>query len=63
MSHIVVSGSTFLGEHGGNNGTWGNKTTENASHTHTITISPAGGNKGHENRPPYIVVYRFRRTS
>ena len=35
----------------------------NASHSHTISLGNAGGGNTHENRPPYIVVYRFRRIS
>lgn len=36
--------------------------TINASHAHTVTIQNTGGNSGHENRPPYIVINRFIRT-
>lgn len=33
----------------------------NATHSHSVTLSNSGGNQSHENRPPYIVIYRFRR--
>ena len=35
----------------------------NASHSHTISLGNVGGGNTHENRQPYIVVYRFRRIS
>ena len=34
-----------------------------ATHSHDITIGSIGGGNSHENRPPYIVVYRYRRTN
>ena len=34
-----------------------------AAHTHTVTISDAGGNTAHNNIPPYLAVYIFRRTT
>ena len=38
--------------------------TNNAgTHSHTVTISTTGGNQSHENRQPYIVIYRYRRTA
>lgn len=40
-----------------------NRINFNYSHSHTGTISSFGNNGSHENRPPYIVVYRFRRFS
>ena len=33
------------------------------NHSHTLTIQSTGGNVAHENRPPYIVVHRWRRIS
>lgn len=37
--------------------------TINASHAHTVTVQSTGDNSGHENMPPYDVVYRWKRTS
>ena len=34
-----------------------------ASHGHSATISTAGNNQPHENRPPYIVINRWKRTA
>ena len=36
-------------------------TSSAGSHSHTVTINTTGGNQSHENRQPYIVIYRFRR--
>ena len=33
----------------------------NSNHTHQATIGSVGKNQSHENRQPYVVVYRFRR--
>ena len=35
------------------------KTSSTGAHTHTVNNT--GANAFHENRPPYIVIYRFRR--
>lgn len=35
----------------------------NASHSHTISLNNTGGSKAHENRMPYIVVNRWKRTA
>lgn len=59
----VIGGSDFLGGHSGNNGKWGNTTTSKNSHSHSINISATGGNGYHENRPPYVVVNRWKRTA
>ena len=40
--------------------TW---TSYNGDHTHTVTIKDTGGNQRHENRPPYTVVNRWKRTA
>ena len=42
---------------------WGRNFKIDASHNHTVTIGNSGGNTAHENRPPYIAIYRWRRTS
>ena len=36
-------------------------TTSSGTHNHVITISHTGGNARHENRPPYEVVWRWKR--
>lgn len=35
----------------------------NATHSHTVNVSPTGNSSNHENMPPYDVVYRWKRTS
>lgn len=35
----------------------------NYSHAHTVTVKATGTEKKHENRPPYNVVQRWRRTA
>jgi hypothetical protein len=58
----LVGGSTFLGGHSNNNARWGTATTSwSGGHSHTITAT--GGSSAHENRPPYTVVNRWRRTA
>ena len=39
------------------------KTNAGGNHTHTITIQNTGGNVPHQNMPPYISVYIFKRTA
>lgn len=39
------------------------KTSEDGEHSHTITIANTGGNAKHENRMPYIVINRWKRTA
>lgn len=38
-------------------------TSASGSHTHTISINATGGNQRHENRPPYTVINRWKRTN
>ena len=38
-------------------------TSYSGAHSHTISIANAGGNQRHENRPPYQVISRWRRTA
>lgn len=40
-----------------------NQTTINGAHSHTIYIASTGGNVSHENRPPYQVINRWKRTA
>lgn len=58
----LVGGSTFLGGHSSNNASWGSATTSQSGN-HSHTIASTGGNSAHENRPPYTVVNRWRRTA
>lgn len=56
------------GNHGGGatsmNATEKNQFTSYAgNHSHTISIGSTGGNQKHENRMPYIVVNRWKRTA
>lgn len=39
------------------------KTSKDGEHSHTITIANTGGNAKHENRMPYIVINRWKRTA
>ena len=38
-------------------------TASSGNHTHTINIGSTGGNQRHENRPPYTVINRWKRTN
>lgn len=38
-------------------------TSFSGDHTHTVNIGSAGGNQRHENRMPYIVINRWKRTA
>ena len=40
-----------------------NQTTSAGNHSHTITIGDTGGNKRHENMPPYVIINRWKRTA
>ena len=51
-------------EGGSWNGSFKNeKTGENGAHSHTITVGEAGNSQPHENRMPYIVINRWKRTA
>ncbi|WP_292299845.1 hypothetical protein [Megasphaera sp.] len=39
------------------------QTSKDGEHSHTITIANTGGNAKHENRMPYIVINRWKRTA
>lgn len=72
----IVSGQNFIGHtHSGNNrhseptqitiDASHNHTFSTSSagnHSHTFTTGSAGGNKAHENRQPYLVINRWKRT-
>lgn len=38
-------------------------TNSGGNHSHTITISNTGSSTAHNNIPPYLTVYMFRRTA
>lgn len=51
-----------------NSSTWNGSfkketTSEDGAHSHTITVGEAGNSQPHENRMPYIVVNRWKRTN
>lgn len=61
---IGHSGDAGWSRHAGDEYGYGNTTTSNSgSHSHTITIYSTGGNAKHENRPPYQVINRWKRTA
>lgn len=47
--------------------TWSGETSEEGAHTHTLTpsgtISSVGGGSAHNNMPPYLAVYIWKRTA
>lgn len=47
---------------GNYDGTSTHSTSFSGNHTHIVNIGSAGGNQRHENRMPYIVVNRWKRT-
>ena len=66
-SHTINAYSTETG--GSGKGYWFARggsldTTQSAgNHTHTVTISSVGSNTAHNNIPPYITTYIWRRTA
>ena len=65
-NHLTNVFTEYKGNHGGaatgNNATEYNQVTSNSGgHSHIINIGNTGNSSYHENRPPYIVIYRFRR--
>lgn len=63
---------TFTAMTPGNNnsegGSWSGsfkngKTSEDGAHSHTITVEAAGNSQPHENRMPYVVINRWKRTA
>lgn len=77
-SHITSCSTEGIHSHtfnamtgGGNNregGSWNgsfkdNETSKDGAHSHTITVEAAGNSQPHENRMPYVVINRWKRTA
>ena len=63
VSSVITSGSDQNAGAGGSN-YWADRTTStNGAHSHTITIASTGSNQAHENRMPYTVINRWKRTA
>ena len=54
---------TFDGQHWSNYNAGEVRTTSEGAHTHTGTTNGAGGNGKHNNMPPYLTVYMWKRTA
>ena len=60
----VLSCSKYGDHCAGDGGKQGNGHIHiDVSHNHSASISATGGNARHENRPPYEVIYRWKRTA
>ena len=42
---------------------WTGATSENGAHTHTITVNNNGAGNAHNNTPPYLAVYMWKRVA
>ena len=54
---------TLDGQHWSNYNAGEVRTTSEGAHTHTGTTNGAGGNGKHNNMPPYLTVYMWKRTT
>ena len=59
----IIKGDDQNAGDGGSNYWGNNKTSASGAHSHTISIGNTGDNTAHENRMPYIVVNRWKRTA
>lgn len=61
----IISGSNWSGNtHSGSNSNSTPQTiTINASHGHSVSINTTGNGQKHENRMPYTVINRWKRTA
>ena len=59
----ITQGADQNAGDGGNNYWSDRSTSTNGAHSHTITIGNAGDNQAHENRMPYTVINRWKRTA
>lgn len=63
VKNVITGGSDQNAGAGGDN-YWADRTTStNGAHSHTITIASTGSNQAHENRMPYTVINRWKRTA
>ena len=66
-THTVNNVLTGVAKEGMAEGDWNAQrnvtTTANGNHSHTVTVNSSGGSNAHNNIPPYLTVYMFKRTA